>query len=495
VRFRPLPGPVARATSGSRRFLSLSLVIAVFGIAAAAGTFRTAPRTPTAKRAIAFEEAAPLINRMRAQLPDPLRGLGQQDMRVAWRSWVAARDKQIRARLRQGDEDSVVHLWLFGTSFTARPRATDAYVLASGPDAAAALLQGRLEDLINAIGSAGSSLQDDRLIVARRVLEGAGIDLHTPAGAPEAARHLEALRVRMMRELRRFRNDTVHARQQGNTAAAFDAYLRYYRARGLSTDTSLLASYSVERTLAQATATLAPRRIRRVAVVGPGLDFADKAEGHDFYPLQTLQPFAVVDSLVRTGLADPQDVEVTTFDISPSVVAHLDHARTRSERDEGYLIHLALAPDDATHVWHPDVLAYWERFGDRIGRAVAPHPPPAGLEHVLVRAVRLGPRQMRVLRSRDLNIILERVPFPDDRSAFDLIVATNILVYYDEFEQALALANMAAMLRPDGVLVVNGLNPPLPHSGLSAPTAVDVRFDQQQGGDTLHWFRRDRVGR
>jgi SAM-dependent methyltransferase len=263
----------------------------------------------------------------------------------------------------------------------------------------------------------------------------------------------------------------------------------------LSTDTSLLASYSVERTLAQATATLAPRRIRRVAVVGPGLDFADKAEGHDFYPLQTLQPFAVVDSLVRTGLADPQDVEVTTFDISPSVVAHLDHARTRSERDEGYLIHLALAPDDATHAWHPDVLAYWERFGDRIGRAVAPHPPPAGLEHVLVRAVRLGPRQMRVLRSRDLNIILERVPFPDDRSAFDLIVATNILVYYDEFEQALALANMAAMLRPDGVLVVNGLNPPLPHSGLSAPTAVDVRFDQQQGGDTLHWFRRDRVGR
>ena len=39
--------------------------------------------------------------------------------------------------------------------------------------------------------------------------------------------------------------------------------------------------------------------ITRVAVIGPGLDFADKGYGYDFYPVQTLQPFAIYDSLIR----------------------------------------------------------------------------------------------------------------------------------------------------------------------------------------------------
>jgi hypothetical protein len=39
--------------------------------------------------------------------------------------------------------------------------------------------------------------------------------------------------------------------------------------------------------------------------VGPGLDFADKQEGYDFYPLQTIQPFAVIDSLRVRKLAPP----------------------------------------------------------------------------------------------------------------------------------------------------------------------------------------------
>jgi hypothetical protein len=36
-------------------------------------------------------------------------------------------------------------------------------------------------------------------------------------------------------------------------------------------------------------------------VIGPGLDVADKQDGFDFYPQQTLQPFALVDSLRRLG--------------------------------------------------------------------------------------------------------------------------------------------------------------------------------------------------
>ena len=35
----------------------------------------------------------------------------------------------------------------------------------------------------------------------------------------------------------------------------------------------------------------------------------------------------------------------------------------------------------------------------------------------------------------------------DPRERFDLIIATNVLVYYDVFEQSLALANLATMMR------------------------------------------------
>ena len=35
-----------------------------------------------------------------------------------WPAWVAKRDAEIRARLARGDEDSLVYLWLYGTSFT-----------------------------------------------------------------------------------------------------------------------------------------------------------------------------------------------------------------------------------------------------------------------------------------------------------------------------------------------------------------------------------------
>ena len=445
------------------------------------------------KAPITFADAKPVVDRFRGDprgpLPARLAGRSESDVGAAWPAWVASRDAEIRDRLHRGDEDSVVHLWLFGTSFTARPRATVPMLTSLGPDASAALLEGRLEDLMARMRVPG---ENDRLAVARRVLERSGFDVTTPEGRLDAARHLETLRQRMMRELHEFRHDTVSARERDDTRAAFDAYMNYYRTRGLSSDTSLLATYTVERALedARASRTRAAGSIRHVAIVGPGLDFVDKAEGHDFYPPQTLQPFALVDSLVRVGLAHPDGVDVTTFDISPRVVDHLTGARARTERGDPYVVHVPLEPDDATHAWHPGVLAYWRSFGDRIGTEVAPLPLPPSMEDVRVRAVRVRPEVVRSVRSLDLNIILERVPITSGEPGFDLIVATNLLVYYEPFEQALALANIAAMLRPDGVFLSNGLDLPLPLSGLSTPSIVDVVFDRQQGGDTMYSFRR-----
>ena len=69
-----------------------------------------------------------------------------------------------------------------------------------------------------------------------------------------------------------------------------------YEKRGLSMDTSLLVNYAIESTLValKSKGVLSPGSIRRIGVIGPGLDFADKREGSDSYPLQTIQPFAVM---------------------------------------------------------------------------------------------------------------------------------------------------------------------------------------------------------
>ena len=96
-----------------------------------------------------------------------------------------------------------------------------------------------------------------------------------------------------------------------------------YSDRGLSSDTRLTADFALDKAIEAIAAkgTLAPSSVRRVAIVGPGLDFTDKAEGFDFYPQQTIQPFALVDSLGRFGLGQPDAIRVTTLDLSPRVNA------------------------------------------------------------------------------------------------------------------------------------------------------------------------------
>ena len=99
-------------------------------------------------------------------------------------------------------------------------------------------------------------------------------------------------------------------------------------------------------------------------------------------------------------------------------------------------------------------------------------------------------------RFADLNIVFDRISAPD-ASRFDLVVATNVLVYYEPFEQALAVSNMAGMLRPGGLLLTN--QPvPLPTTwGLSPVFIMSVAFDRVQSGagshqrgDTIHVYRK-----
>ena len=75
--------------------------------------------------------------------------------------------------------------------------------------------------------------------------------------------------------------------------------------------------------------------------------------------------------------------------------------------------------------------------------------------------------------------------------AFDLIVATNVLVYYNTLEQALALSNIAAMLRPGGFLLTNDELPvakavPMRLAGRNTVTYTET----PRYGDTVFWYQR-----
>ena len=103
----------------------------------------------------------------------------------------------------------------------------------------------------------------------------------------------------------------VHASTLLDPNAPLVDQVTIFRDRGLSSDTSILIDFGIEQALddLKSNGLLKPGGVRRVAIVGPGLDFTDKQEGHDFYPQQTIQPFA------RDRLADAARARARPADV------------------------------------------------------------------------------------------------------------------------------------------------------------------------------------
>ena len=75
----------------------------------------------------------------------------------------------------------------------------------------------------------------------------------------------------------------------------------------------------------------------------------------------------------------------------------------------------------------------------------------------------------------DVNIVTERL----DGEAFDLVIATNVFIYYDVLEQALAMSNVEAMLKPGAFLLAN----------FSAPNLTSVTIRPVDTTTTLYATR------
>lgn len=440
------------------------------------------PQAPS-KAFTPYSDVQPILGAVRAELlPADLRDLNASAREGRWPVWVARHDAEIRARVAEGDADSIIHLLLFGTSFTSAPRASEQELasLVTRPDEALATLRRRIDDFAAAVAAPGANA---RLRRAREVIERQGIDPATAAGPAALRRYLD--------DRTRIVGGSVRSAGALDPRADPTDTTTLFRERGLSSDTSIFTDFGVEQALdaMKVAGALRAGSVRRVAIVGPGLDVIDKLDGYDFYPEQSLQPFALIDSLLRFELAEAARLEVVAFDVSARVVQHLEAARTRARAGASYSVVL---PRNVGRPWSPELVDYWARLGNWIGEPAARAPvAPPNAGRVDVRAVAVRPSVVASVTPFDLNVVTERAAPPG--APFDLIVATNVLIYYDVFDQSVAIANIGAMLRPGGVLLTNTRIIELPESPLASLGRLDVGYMTLPGigqtGDRFTWYR------
>jgi hypothetical protein len=473
-------------------FLLLAALIAPAGDIVASAQRADGPSDHPAVVDVTWREVEPILRRLEHTAPLSLREIPAAQRPTQWPGWMADRKRVLSDRVRQGDVDSVVHLLLFGTSFTNVPRLTVARIAdlsdrwANGDASAQAILtreyRQRASDLVSAAARPEPSvrMQDVREILARE-----GFPLRMPNQRDRARDFLLQNVVRVRQEAAALAADLERLRSR-DAAEALAERSRIFRDRGLASDSSVLTQYAVERALcALADRGVAARdSVRRVAVVGPGLDFSDKQEGVDLYDPQTLQPFTLIDSLAECGLGEPGSVTVTTIDLSARVNRHLRSAVARAAAGQNYRIVL---PWNTNAAANPEALAYWERAGGHVG-ASASAGAPRGKPGVRVRAVDVAAAVARRVQPITANIVYDRVR-PVGQELFDMVVATNLLVYYDTFEQSLAAASIGAMLREGGVFLTNDAVLESPEIPLRSRGQLPVSFSEAGGdGERLVWY-------
>src|SRR5215831_17100494 len=131
-----------------------------------------APSALAADRSFtSFASVKPVLDEYTDLLPAELRNPNE----AKWSAWSRRQDKAIRARLQQGDLDSMVNLLLYGTSFTKQPRIQ---VESLTEASRAGTLRARVDDLVAGLRSPGNN---ERLTFLSGLLRSQGIDPEAPA--------------------------------------------------------------------------------------------------------------------------------------------------------------------------------------------------------------------------------------------------------------------------------------------------------------------------
>lgn len=392
---------------------------------------------------ISFQAAQPVLRAMSDALPSDLRAANPLDAN-RWSAWVKAQDLAIRQRLDRGTEDTLTNLLRFGVTFTKEYRIDDEYLIRYGQSSLVnAFADNRAKDLVAALADPNAP---EGIAEMRRFVEHEGFSLKTPQERAKLTDYL-------LGNLARLRDEFLKYRAQTKDEKRF----QLFQDRGISLDTNLWPDYALDlqfRNMVEKRL-LKPGSVRRIAIVGPGLDFANKEAGNDFYPPQTIQPFAVLDSLFRLGIAEPATVQLYTLDISQEVNAHIQRAQQKAIQGRSYTVQLPWNTErPMSDEYRANFTAYWQALGEKIGEPVAPIPVPSAAAGTKTRALNVRPEIVQKVTALDMNVVYQRLDLSSEQ-AFDLVIGTNIFVYYGEFEQLLARANVAAMLKPGGYLLSN----------------------------------------
>ena len=356
-------------------------------------------------------------------------------------------------RVREGDLDHLIFYALQSTRFTRRPPiepALSAKALIDGGNNVPANVRARLEDLLKALESSST---DPRLTYFRGLVHST-----FPSG-----REREAALAREYARVMKFVYDKEFVAQR----AGPNAVAELYHSRGLSTDTEVEAGYVVYNGLGVLKSLDPAMRIRRVLIVGPGLDLAPRTGYLETTAPQSYQPWAVIDAVVSLGLSTTAELSVVGADINPRVVEHL-----RQAAHSPPLLTMVTGIGETPAVeFAKDYTDYFARLGRSIGE-VTDRTPPKELAGHLSKAVRVRPDVARTLSAEQLDIVTGRLV----GAPFDLIIATNILPYFDDTGLMLALTNIHAMLAPGGVFMHNESRPLLGE----LTSAIGMPFEQSR---------------
>lgn len=412
-------------------------------LAAVAATAGLAAADHTRARAVLWADLQPAVQKR-------LSAAGVDD-ELSFAAFREAHERRTRERVREGDLDALVYYTLQSNAFTGEPPIEPAIAAKAFTDrldaesrrrflSADAVPADRVPDpvrrrfraLVPALRNPppGSRLAFFRDLVDREA-----------AAAPRLDVFLLEQYVRAMRFL--YEKEFAAS----DRPAGAEAVAALYRERGLSTDTAVEAGYLVHLGLATLQRLDQARRIRRVLVVGPGLDLAPRTGLLEVGPPETYQPFAVIDSLVALGLARADNLAVTCVDVNPWVVEHLNHLR-----DRGVSLTLVSGIGDTEQVtMQEEYRSYFTGLGAATGDVRPVTTLPDRYRGRLRKSVIIRPAVLRVVDAVNLDIVTRRL----QGDAFDLVVATNVFAYLDDVSLSLALANIAAMVGPGAVLLHN----------------------------------------
>jgi len=324
--------------------------------------------------------------------------------------WIDGLNRSTEARIREGEADHLVFYVLQSRSFTSLPPVEPSLSARAWHEA------GRIPE------DAAKRMAAFRAAVPKG-------PRHVYFGRMMAAGFkVESEYERAMRFL--YEKEWASRTRNGDERRAFIAGL--YQTRGHSTDTNLTANYAVHVGLEALRKQAPGRKIGRVLLIGPGLDWAPRTGLREDTPPQSYQPYALADSLIRLGLSDKATLRIDAADVNSRVLDHLAAFPSSLRR-----LWLRYGPGDEP----------WNNFFDGLGKAIGVRGQESGVHVLDVSTAASG-----LVHPLRLNVLTERVT-PGSR--YELVVATNVLLYFEERELGLALANLAHALAPGGFLLHN----------------------------------------